>query len=202
MIPSDEDLSCLLKAWPVPPSPDSLEGRLRSAWRNRTRARTAHWFRYAPGVWTRWVSGLAPAAGTFGAGAVMILLVMAEAFPQSLAGLSGARSPITVDYEEIEYKADGSSAIRELFTSVGGGLVLSSEFPGDPVRTAEQRILDPLNLFKYWIATPVRERQVARALARISALEAKNPDLPGLSPSGNGPACLAPHGLPQATRRS
>jgi hypothetical protein len=53
MIPSDEDLNCLLKAWTVPPSPDSLEGRLRSAYRDRTRARSVHWFRYAPGVWAR-----------------------------------------------------------------------------------------------------------------------------------------------------
>jgi hypothetical protein len=116
------------------------------------------------------------------AGAVMFLLVMAEAFPQALAGLSGTTSPVTVDYEEIEYKADGSSAIRELFTSAGGGLVLSSEFPGDPVRTAEQRILDPLNLILYWIATPVREQQVARALARINALEANEPDLHARTP--------------------
>jgi len=146
MIPPDEDLNCLLKAWTVPPSPDSLEGHLRSAWRDRTRARSAHWFRYPPGVWARCVFGLVPAAGMFAAAAVIFLLVLAEAFPQSLAGLSGTTAPITVDYEEIEYKADGSSAIRELFASAGGGLVLSSAFPGDPVRTAEQRILDPLNL--------------------------------------------------------
>lgn len=180
MIPPDEDLNCLLQGWTVPPCPDSLEGRLRSAYRDRTRARSAHWFRYAPGVWARWASGLAPAAGTFPgivAGAVIFLLVMAEAFPQSLAGLSGATSPITVDYEEIEYKADGSSAIRELFTSAGAGLVLSREFPGDPVRTAEHRILDPLNLILYWVATPVREREVARAEARIDALWTKNPGL-------------------------
>jgi len=180
MIPSDEDLNCLLKAWTVSPSPGSLEGRLRKAYRDRTGTRSRRWFQNAPGVWTRWVSGLAPAAGMFAgitAGAVMLLLVMAEAFPQSLAGLSGTASQVTVDYEEIEYKADGSSAIRELFTSAGGGLVLSREFPGDPLKTAEQRILNPLNLILYWMATPVRERQVARALARINALEAKNPDL-------------------------
>jgi hypothetical protein len=45
------------------------------------------------------------------------------------------------------------------------------------MRTAERRILDPLNLILYWIATPVREQQVARTRARINALEAKNPDL-------------------------
>jgi len=112
------------------------------------------------------------------AGALIILLVVAEAFPQSLAGLSGTTFPFTVDYEEIEHKADGSS-IRELFTwaPTGGGLILSSEFPGDPLRTAQQRILDPLNLVLYWIATPVRERAVARAEARIEVLKAQNPVL-------------------------
>jgi hypothetical protein len=167
MIPSDEDLNCLLKAWTVPPSPDSLERRLRRAYRDRTGSRSTRWF------------GNASAAGMFAgitAGAVMFLLVITQAFPQSLAGLSGTTFPFTVDYEEIEYKADGSS-IRELFTwaAAGGGLILSSEFPGDPLRTAQQRIVDPLNLILYWIATPVRERQVARAEARIDALKAKNP---------------------------
>jgi len=164
MIPSDEDLNRLLTEWTVPPAPGSLERRLRRAYRDWTGSRSRHWFQNAPGLWTRWVSGLAPATGMFAgitAGAVVFFLVIAEAFPQSLAGLSGTRSPFTVEYEEIEYKADGSFAIRELFTSAGGGLVLSSEFPGDPVRTAEQRILDPLNLILYWIATPVREWEVA-----------------------------------------
>lgn len=178
MNPSDDDLHYLLNAWTTPSSPGSLERRLRLAYRDRTGSRPRRWFRNAPGVWTRWVSGLRPAAGMFAgftAGAVIFLLVVAEAFPQSLAGLLGAGYPFTVDYEEIEYQADGSSAIRELFTSAAGGLVLSSEFPGDPVRTLQQRILDPLNLIVYWIATPVRERQVARAEARIDALKAKYP---------------------------
>jgi hypothetical protein len=180
MKPSEDDLNSLFKAWTVPPFPDSLEGRLRRAYRDRTGSRSRRWFRTVPGVCTRWVSGLAPATGMFAgitAGAVVFVLVIAEAFPQSFAGLSGTRSPFTVEYEEIVYKADGSFAIRELFTSAGGGLVLSSEFPGDPMRTVEHRILDPLNLILYWIATPVRERQVARAEARIDALRAKNPVL-------------------------
>lgn len=172
MIPSDEDLNYLLKAWTVPPSPGSLERRLRRAYRNRTGS---------PGLWTRWASGLAPAAGLFAgitAGAIVFLLVIAQAFPQSLAGLSGTTFPFTVDYEEIEYKADGSSAIREYFTKAPHGAgVLSSEFPGDPLRTARQRILDPLNLVLYWIATPGRERQEARAEARIKALTANHPEL-------------------------
>jgi hypothetical protein len=111
------------------------------------------------------------------AGAVVFLLVIAEAFPQSMAGLSGAAFPFIVDSEVIEYKADGTSAVIELFTSAGGGLVLSSEFPGDPIRTAQQRILDPLNLFLYRIAAPIRDRQVARNQARVAALKANNPAL-------------------------
>ncbi len=182
MTPSDEDINSLLKAWTVPPSPSSLEDRLRSAYRDRTRARSTRWFR-------NWVSTLTPAAGMFAgitAGAVVFLLVVTQAFPQAfgqtLAALSGTTYPFTVDYEEIEYKADGSPAIRELFTmgraqAADGGLVLSSEFPGDPLRTAQQRILDPLNLVLYWVETPVRERLLARSQARIDALKARNPDL-------------------------
>jgi hypothetical protein len=169
MNPSDDDLNCLLRAWTIPESPGSLERRLRRAYRDRTRSRSERWLQKAPGFWTRWVGGLAPpVAGMcagIAAGAVMFLLVIAEAFPQSLAGLSGTTFPFTVDSEEIEYKADGSSIIRELFTSAGG-LVLSSEFPGDPVRTARQRILDPLNLILYRISEPFVDRQQARLNAQ------------------------------------
>ncbi len=159
MIPSDEDLNYLLKAWTAPPSPDSLERRLRRAYRDRTGSRSRGWF------------GNASAAGMFAgitAGAVMFLLVIAQAFPQSLAGLSGTASSFTVDYEEIEYKADGSSTILEYFTEAPhGGGVLSSEFPGDPVRTAYVRILDPLNLILARIAKPLVDRQEARLNARF-----------------------------------
>ena len=163
MMPSDEDLNFLLNAWKVPPSPDSLERRLRRAYRDRTGPR------YVPGVWTRWFAGLAPAAGLFAgitAGAMVFLLVIAEAFPQSLAGLSGTTFPFTADYEEIEYKADGSPIVLEYFTSAGG-LVLSSEFPGDPLRTAQQRILDPLNLILVRFAKPLVDRREARLNARF-----------------------------------
>jgi hypothetical protein len=120
-------------------------------------------------VWTRWVAGLSPAAGLFAgiaAGAVVFLLVIAQAFPQSLAALAGGTFPFTVDLEEIEYKSDGSSKILEYFTSAGGGLILSSEFPGDPLRTAQQRILDPLNLIIYQVAKPFVARQEARLNAQ------------------------------------
>jgi hypothetical protein len=171
MIPSDEDLNYLLKAWTVPPSPGSLERRLRRAYQDRTGSRSR---------WTRRISGLTPAAGMFAgitAGAVVFLLVIAQAFPQSLAGLSGTKFPFTVDSEEIKYKADGASTIREYFTEAPLGGVLSSEFPDDPLRTAQQRILDPLNLILYWIATPGRERAVARAEARMNALTANHPEI-------------------------
>jgi hypothetical protein len=169
MNPSDDDLNCLLRAWTIPESPDSLERRLRRAYRDRTRSRSKRWFQKAPGFWTRWIGGFAPpVAGMcagIAAGAVMFLLVIAEAFPQSLAGLSSTTFPFTVDSEEIEYKADGSSTIRELFTSAGG-LVLSSEFPGDPIRTAQQRILDPLSLILYRISEPFVNHQQARLNAQ------------------------------------
>ena len=171
MNPSDDDLNSLLAAWTIPESPGSLEQRLRRAYRGRSRSRSVRW--------PRWLAGLSPAAGVFAgiaAGAVVFLLVIAEAFPQSLAALSGRTFPFTADYEEIAYKADGSSSILRYFTSAGG-LVLSSEFPGDPVGTAGQRILDQMNLILFWMATPVRERQIARAEARINALKAQNPML-------------------------
>lgn len=165
MIPTDEDLNCLLDTWTAPPSPGTLEGRLRKAWRDQTRPHGRSWFRNLP--------RLAPPAGMFAgiaAGAVVCLLLIAEAFPQSLAGHSGADFPFTVDSEVIGHNPDGSSAVVESFTSAGGGLVLASEFPGDPLRTAERRILDPLNLILARIARPRQE-------GRLNALKERNPAL-------------------------
>jgi len=156
MMPSDEDLNSLLNTWTVPPSPDALADRLRSAWRERHGSRPRRWF-----------GGFAPTAGLFAgvaAGAAVFLLVIAQAFPQSLAGLTGVTFPFTVDAEQLEYKADGSSVIREYLTQVPG-LILSSEFPDDPFRTAQQRILDPLNLILWRITQPARDRRTADVLA-------------------------------------
>jgi len=161
MMPTEEELNDLLKSWTVPQTPASLEGRLRSAYRDRS----------TPGKWSRWVAGLSPATGLvagMSAGALVFLLVIAEAFPQTVTGLSGTTFPITADFEEIAYNANGTSVVLERFTSAGGGLVLSSEFPGDPLRTAQQRILDPLSLFLFRLAAPIRNRQGAR-FARLIA---------------------------------
>jgi hypothetical protein len=46
MKPSDEDLDSLLKTWTVPQSPGSLEGRMRHAYRSRTRERAWSWLLY------------------------------------------------------------------------------------------------------------------------------------------------------------
>ena len=52
MNPSDDDLNCLLKAWTVPQSPDSLEGRLRRAYRDRTRSqKTLGLVEVSPALW-------------------------------------------------------------------------------------------------------------------------------------------------------
>ena len=115
MMPSDEDLNCLFNAWIVPHSLEPLERRIRQAYRDRTGS---------PRVWMRWAPRFTPAAGLFAgitAGAVVFLLVIAQAFPQSLAELSGGTFPFTVDSEEIAYKADGSSVVVEYFTSAGEG---------------------------------------------------------------------------------
>src|SRR5450631_2431770 len=114
MTPTDDDLNCLLKTWTVPASPGSLEGRVRRAYRDRRER--------VPRAWARWIVGFMPAAGLcagVAVGAVVFLLVIAEAFPQSLTAISGVTFPFTVDSEDIEYKVDGSSAIREYSTSAG-----------------------------------------------------------------------------------
>src|SRR4051794_28572195 len=111
MTPSDNDLDSLLKTWTVPAAPDSLDSRMRQAYRNRPRPRSAPWRLSLP-------PRLSPAAGLFtgiAAGAVVFLLVLAQAFPQSIAALADGASPFTVDSEELEYQPDGSSKILEYF---------------------------------------------------------------------------------------
>ena len=137
-------------------------------------------------MWRRWVSGLAPAAGMFAgitAGAVVFLLVIALGhFRNRLRDFRARRIRSLWITRRLSTKPTAHPFVNcssrwAAAPASGGGLVLSSEFPGDPLRTAQQRILVPLNLILYWIATPVRERQVARAEARIDALKARNPVL-------------------------
>jgi hypothetical protein len=89
------------------------------------------------------------------AGAVVLLAVITRAFPQSL-GFIAPPAAITLDSEFLDYKADGSYAVSEYRTSSwqtgqirgnvleGGETVLSRSFPGDPLRTVAEGVLDPV----------------------------------------------------------
>lgn len=138
---SDEDLDCLLKTWTAPRSPDSLEGRLRGAYRERRQNRGSV-------AWPRWIARIAPIAGKFAAvlaSGIILLAVITRAFPQSL-NLIAPSGAITVDSEFLEYKDDGSYTVTEYRTSSfleWEEMVWSSSFPGDPLRTAAAEFLNP-----------------------------------------------------------
>ena len=160
MTPSDDDLDSLLQAWTAPACPGSLDKRLRRTYLERSASQ------HAPRAWTRWFS---PAMGMFAgmaAAVAVCLLVVAQAFPQSMTGSSGTRAPLVVDSVELEYKADGSSAVIEHKKEIDG-LAVSTEYPGDAIRTAEQRILDPLNLIRFRIMRLYWERREAELEARF-----------------------------------
>lgn len=161
---SDEDLNGLLKAWTAPRSPDSLEGRLRRAYGERVRSRTTlsqeegQRRKWSSGLWTRWMAQFVPTAGKVVgvmAGAVVLLAVIARAFPQSL-NLVIPTGAITLDSELLDYKDDGSYTVREYRSSFfkrttvegdfldGAETVLSSSFPADPLRTAAGSFLNPM----------------------------------------------------------
>ena len=152
MTPSEDDLNCLLKAWTVPPSPQSLEDRLRRAYRDRARSRSNTWRPRA-----RWIADFLPTVGKglfagVAAGAVVSLLVIARAFPQS------PPAPITMDSEFLVYKDDGSSSVSEYRSSSVHGLegqILSRTFPGDPLQTAADAILDPVTRMLQPIISPL-----------------------------------------------
>jgi hypothetical protein len=148
MIPTDEDLDGLLKAWMAPRSSDSLETRVRRAYGNRIRPRTK----------TPWIARLLPIAGKFvgaTAAALVLLAVITRAFPQSL-NLVVHPGAIVLDSEALEYKDDGSYTVTEYRISSfhpptvdgefldGGETILSSYFPGDPLKTFAHNLLDPM----------------------------------------------------------
>ncbi len=145
MIPSDEDLNGLLKTWTAPSSPASLEGRLRRAYEVRVRYQTT------PAA--RRMAGLLPFAGKLAgvlAGAVVLLAVITKAFPQSLDLIAPAGA-IIIDAEFLDYGDDGTYTVSEYRTSsltvtpsFYGETILSSSFPGNPVRTAALELLNPL----------------------------------------------------------
>jgi hypothetical protein len=166
MNPSDDDLNCLLKAWTVPRSPDSLEVRLRDGYRDRARTRTTAGLlevspvtwgtaeggqrKRSPGVWGRWIAGFLPSAGKFAgviAGAVVLLAVITRAFPQSLS-LIAPRGAIIIYSEFLDYTGDGSSTVSEYRISsvspIDGETIWSSSFPGDPLRTAAGEVINPV----------------------------------------------------------
>jgi hypothetical protein len=148
----DEDLDCLLSAWTVPPSPASLQQRLRHAYAGRKRPQ--------PAVWKRWIARFVPPAGKLAgvmAGAVILLGVITRAFPQSL-NLAVPSGAITLDSEFLNYKDDGSYTVYEYRSSffTGGETVLSSSFPGDLLRTAADSLLNPIRA----ILDPVAHRAI------------------------------------------
>ena len=167
MNPSDDDLNCLLKAWTAPRSPDSLEGRLRRAYGARVGSRTTvlsgeagQQRKWSSGVWTRCIAHFLPTTGKVAgvmAGAVVLLAVITRAFPQSL-NLVVPTGAVTLDSEFLDYKDDGSYTVREYRSSFlkrttvegdfldGGETVLSSSFPGDPLRTATVELLNPVEV--------------------------------------------------------
>jgi hypothetical protein len=187
---SDDDLDSLLKAWTVPPSPGSLEGRLRRAYRDSARSRARPMLleatpvragfaaavrrRRGPGAWAGWIGGLAPTVGKrlfagIVAGAVAFLLVVTLAFPQSLS-LIVPRGAITLDSEFLDYQDDGSSRVSEYRTSFvlhGGETILSSSFPGDPLRTAAGEIVNPV----HFILDPIMQSVISPLFYRPGRAE-------------------------------
>ncbi len=183
---SDNDLDGLLRTWTAPRSPDSLETRLRCAYRDRVRSQTTSvlvesspvlWGatagrqrKWSSRAWARWIAGIAPIAGKFAgaiAGAVVFLAVITQAFPQSLRMIA-PRDAITLDSEFVDYKDDGSYTVTEYRTSSfrrataegdildGEETVLSRSFPGDPLRTAAGDLLNPIQA----ILTPIAQRVI------------------------------------------
>jgi hypothetical protein len=156
----DDDLDGLLKTWTVPRSPDSLERRLRLAYRDRVRSRTrAH---------HNGIARLLHIAGKFAVvitAAVILLAVIAKAFPQAL-NLVVPSGAITLDSEVLDYKDDGSYTVSEYRTSSfrrptvegdfldGGETILSESFPGDPFKTVARNLLDPVMA----MAVPISHR--------------------------------------------
>ena len=186
MNPSDSDLDCLLKAWTVPHSPDSLERRVRRAYGDRAYSRTTPGL--LEGSASRWIAGLMPMAGKFAgviASAVVLLAVITRAFPQSL-GLVSPPAAIIIDSEFLDYKDDGSSTAGEYRTSsvssLDGETIWSSSFPGDPLRTVAGVVVNPvksvLNPMMHRVIDPLFYKsgrtEHMRALAEAEAARIRN----------------------------
>jgi hypothetical protein len=177
MNPSDDDLNRLLRTWTVPRSPDSLEPRVRRAYRDRARLRTMPGL---VGVWAHWIAGIVPIAGKFTAviaSVVVLLAVITRAFPQSM-GVIASPSAITLDSEFLKYEDDGSYTVTEYrtssFSSIGGYTVLSSSFPGDPLRTAAGELLNPVKAILIPMMERMGRQRDMRALSRALAARIRN----------------------------
>jgi hypothetical protein len=131
---NDDELDELLNRWDIPPAATELRGKVWHAFRPPRR----------PLIW-----GFDPKpmfAGTALGAGLCLLLLITQAFPQTLRIASPwFRIPFTVDFEVIDYEADGSSKVDIAYTSYsdkGDEVILSSSMPGHPFVTAVRRVLE------------------------------------------------------------
>jgi hypothetical protein len=88
--------------------------------------------------------------GTILGAALCSFLLITQAFPQTLRLASPLfQIPFTVDFEFINYQADGSSEVDVAYTSYpdnGNEVIISSSIPGHPLITAVRHVLESTNI--------------------------------------------------------
>jgi hypothetical protein len=130
---NNTELDEMLNQWDTPPVPPALRDRVRAgfeSWRNQPRRR-----RFA---WPSWHVGKGLFAG-IAAAAVLFVVVMAQAFPQSF-GLGppspALQPPYVVVSNVFAYESDGSSRIDAQIRSTsykGMEIVLDEKHPDNPI---------------------------------------------------------------------
>jgi hypothetical protein len=152
---NETELNELLDQWEAPPVPPSLRQNVRAGYaahvgHNRTRRSPMNWLAaFTPASKRTLFAGTAMGAGAF------FLLLVTQAFPQTLRMAPFFHIPYTVDSEFVEYPETGPPKVVMYLTSYsdhGTEINLSSSMPGDSVKTAIRRTLDVLGFLYYKIA--------------------------------------------------
>jgi len=195
----DPELRAVAAEWSAPPPSTDLRARVMGAY-HREFGKVPWWRR---GLRGRSMAGFALAA-------CVLLLVVAEVFPQMRGAASPpAKVPWTVDSQFVEYAADGSSSIEMYTTSYESNsveILLARSLPGNVFLTAMGRVADvALPAWSRFITPFVVDAETLEKVKRARASRSTIGFLTGCSadcmalehygfakaPEGSGASCIA-----------
>ena len=159
---NDKELDEMLNQWDAPPVRSELRENVAAGFVARKTA-PRRWF-----TWPSWHVGKGLFAG-LAAGAAVFLVVIGQAFPQSLGRIAVGPIPFTVESEYIDYNPDGSQKVTEYATTFlrdGHEWILEASYPGSALMTLHTQLISTIHLMFFSMLRPFED---VGDLAKVNA---------------------------------